>query len=177
MLKISFTIVCVVGILLTGKFSFSQEVNVKVKDSKHEDQEVLVGYCTREGLIEDEFGEYFESDYNAYEPSIKYVDKLKEKINRVEIKIVFGSWCSDSELQVPRFYKVLDLIEYNEKNLKVIGVNRDKKGVIINIDDLNIVLVPTFIVYQDGTELGRIIETPKNTLEKDLWKIVKTAEM
>ena len=38
--------------------------------------------------------------------------------------------------------------------------------------DLDIELVPTFIFYRNGEELGRIVETPEDTLEKDLAEIV-----
>jgi hypothetical protein len=33
-------------------------------------------------------------------------------------------------------------------------------------------LVPTFIVYRNNQEIGRIIETPNQSLEKDLLKIL-----
>jgi len=48
-----------------------------------------------------------------------------------------------------------------------------KKLVFFDIDNLDIKRVPTFIIYENGEEIGRIIETPKKSLEKDLEKIVK----
>ena len=136
--------------------TFAQAKNEKVKDTKDEDKEIMIGYCDRQGMLSDEFGEYFEMDYNAYELSAKSMKKLSEKLDKVDITIVFGSWCSDSQTQLPLFYK--------------------KKAVSFDISDLSIELVPTFIVYQNGDELGRIIETPEKTLEKDLAKIVETAD-
>lgn len=165
--------------LLLGFFApdiFAQNINTKVKDPDLNDQVVLVGKCNREGLKEGEYGAYFNSQYELYEPSKKYTDKLKEKINLVDITIVFATWCSDSKIQVPRFYKVIDAAGYNEKRMHTIGVNRKKNALTTNIEYLNIELVPTFVVYQDGKELGRIIETPKKSLEKDLLKIVKKAK-
>ena len=101
---------------------------------------------------------------------------MRPVINNVDIVIVFGSWCSDSKIQVPRFYKVLDKAGFNDIHLKVIAVNRDKNGLSVNVSDKNIKLVPTFIVYQNGVELGRVVETPKKSLEKDLAKIVGRAK-
>ena len=43
----------------------------------------------------------------------------------------------------------------------------------VDIEDLNIELVPTFIIYKKGEEIGRIVETPYDTLEEDIWKIVQ----
>jgi thiol-disulfide isomerase/thioredoxin len=151
-------------------------MNAKIKDPKLNNKEVMIGYCNRDGITAGEFGVYFESQYDIYKPAEKYINKLREGINKVDIKIIFGTWCSDSKIQVPRFYKVLDQSGFKEKNLKIIGVNRDKNALSVNIMDLNIELVPTFIIYQNGEELGRIIETPKKTLEKDLAKIIAKAK-
>ena len=165
----TFTIVILLVVSLSA---YSQQMNAKIKDPKLNNKEVLIGYCNRAGLTADVFGAYFESQYDTYEPKEKYIDQLRENINKVDILIIFGSWCSDSKIQVPRFYKILDQAKYSERKLKLIGVNRDKNALSVNITDKNIERVPTFIVYKDGVELGRIIETPKKTLEKDLAKIV-----
>lgn len=42
------------------------------------------------------------------------------------------------------------------------------------IQDQHIERVPTFIVYADGRELGRIVETPEGSLEEHLVKILKS---
>ena len=89
---------------------------------------------------------------------------------------MFGSWCHDSKVQVPRFMKVLSEAGYDDRDLIIIGVNTNKSALVMNIENLDIERVPTFIVYQNGEELGRIIETPSKTLEKDLWKIVRKAK-
>ena len=177
MLKMRSILVGLAFLLSSAPSIFAQNYNTKIADPKLNNQKVLVGRCNKAGLTAGTYGVYFESQYDYYHPSGKYVGKLQEKINQVDIKIVFGTWCSDSKVQVPRFYKILDLAGFNEKKLTIIGVNRDKNAVSMNIEDMNVVLVPTFIVYQHGKELGRIIETPKKTLEKDLWKIVSKAQM
>jgi hypothetical protein len=41
------------------------------------------------------------------------------------------------------------------------------------VADLNIERVPTFIIMNEGIEIGRIIETPEETLEADLLKILQ----
>ena len=45
------------------------------------------------------------------------------------------------------------------------SANREEKG-------LAVYRVPTFIVYKNGKEIGRIIEFPKESLEADLVKII-----
>lgn len=154
---------------------FSQTKNVVIMDEKI-NKNVMIGYCDRSGLEQGVFGTYFTSQYELYTPKEAVIKKLTEVINKVKITVVFGTWCSDSKLQMGRFYKILDETGYKEKNLTVIGVNRDKNALSLNIDNLDVKLVPTFIIYQNDKELGRIVETPKKSLEDNLWKIVKKAQ-
>jgi len=83
-----------------------------------------------------------------------------------------GTWCSDSRREVPRFYKILDSLNFPSAKVKLIMVDRKKEAAEVNIASLNIELVPTMIIYNDGLEIGRIVETPKETLEKDLAAIL-----
>jgi thiol-disulfide isomerase/thioredoxin len=155
---------------------FSQGRNAMIKDPKLDNQMVAIGYWDAMAMEDGEFGFYFSSQYEMYTPAEKYIEKMKGVINNVDIVVVFGSWCTDSKIQVGRFFKVLDEAGYNEMHLKIIGVNRDKNGVSVNVEKYGIERVPTFIVFQSGNELGRITETPKKTLEKDLSKIVSKAK-
>ena len=100
------------------------------------------------------------------------MDTIKNKLDDVKIKIVFGTWCSDSRREVPRFLKILDELKFDQNNLTMICVNRDKEADSTEVKDLDILFVPTFIIYRNNAELGRIIEEPKTTLEGDLKKIL-----
>ena len=154
-----------------------QNLNTIIKDPDLDNKKVMVGKCDRSGLKKGEFGLYFQSQYETYEPAEKYIDKMKVKINLVDITVVLGTWCSDSKIQVGRFFKVLDRSGYNEKRATVIGVSRKKIAFTTNIEHLGIELVPTFIISQNGKELGRIIESPKKSLERDLSKIIGRARL
>lgn len=154
----------------------AQNVNTIIEDPDLDFKKILVGECTPEALTKGEFGAYYESQYELYQPASKYTEKLKEKINLVDITVVFATWCSDSKIQVPRFFKVLNASSYNKKRMKIVAVNRQKNAVTTNIQYLDIELVPTFVISQNGKELGRIVETPKKSLETDLWKIVNKAK-
>lgn len=168
-------ILIAVFLMLWGQqFLVAQKINQRIWDSKVK-ANVLVGPCDRKALNENEFGVYFKSEYERYQPSGTYINKLKEKVDGIDVVVIFGEWCGDSKIQVPRFMKVLDKAGLPSFNLKIYGVNRDKKGIIYDMSKYNIEKVPTFIVYQDGVELGRIVEAPKKSLERDLWNIAKKA--
>ena len=83
-----------------------------------------------------------------------------------------GTWCSDSRREVPRFFKILDAVNYPSDKVAIICVDEDKKTRGNELTGLKIELVPTLIFYKNGNELGRIVESPNDTLEKDIIKIL-----
>ncbi|MFK5855914.1 MAG: thioredoxin family protein [Bacteroidota bacterium] len=165
-------IIVILLIVLSGLQTTAQMLNSMVVDPNTKTK-MLIGYCDRNGLEKDVYGIYFKSQYDVYKPNEAYISKLSEKVGDIEITIVLGTWCSDSQREVPRFYKVLNDAGYNDKRIKVIAVDKTKAAIVVDIKDLNIEKVPTFIIYRDDVEIGRIVETPKKSLEKDLWKIVR----
>ena len=52
------------------------------------------------------------------------------------------------------------------------GVPRSREDRGERIASLKIEAIPTFIVYRKDAEIGRIVETPKTTLEADLLEIL-----
>jgi len=158
--------------LSVSSLLFSQEINNIVIDEMI-DEEILLGYCDREGLSSDPFNIWFESEYDSYELNQEILDQIDtDLLSKIEIKIVLGTWCSDSQREVPRFYKIADYLSLT--NLSVIAVNRNKNADGTELNELNIDLVPTFIFYHDSKEIGRIIESPADSLEKDLLNILLT---
>ncbi|RZJ87042.1 MAG: thioredoxin [Chryseobacterium sp.] len=150
----------------------AQEVNKKIHDQAR-NKDVLINVCTREGITTfPEFKEMYDPLYAAYVPDAATMIELKKLVKKEKIKIVFGTWCGDSKVNVPNFFKVLDNLQFKEKNVEIIAVDGAKKAENGIIDGLNIQRVPTFIVYdKKGKELGRIVEHPKTTLEGDLLAI------
>ena len=134
--------------------------------------EVLIDTCNWEGLNGSIFGTYFQEEYAVYQPDEAVLQQIGHQLNDYRITIVMGSWCSDSQEQVPRFYKILNQLNLPENQLTVICADRKKKTIHANIQPLDIKLIPTFIFYKNNAETGRIIETPTETLEKDFLKII-----
>ncbi len=51
-------------------------------------------------------------------------------------------------------------------------MNREKVGLADEVDGMEIHFVPTFIFYRNDEEIGRIVEMPYESLEKDMLEIV-----
>lgn len=145
----------------------------KVTIDEKSNKPMLIGICTKENFIKDtSFSWWFLSEYDFYNPE----DSIMKLIDLDSIKIVcvMGTWCSDSRREVPHFYKILDALNFNYENLTLYCVDRKKQAEGFDIDQFVIEKVPTFIFYKNDSEIGRIIETPQETLERDMLKILQS---
>jgi thiol-disulfide isomerase/thioredoxin len=133
---------------------------------------MLVGEITREAFKDTSYSWWFNSEYEMYKPDSPVLDSIKQKLESFEITMVVGTWCSDSRREMPRFFKILDSLKFPSGKIKLIAVDRDKKDLTGEAEKLSIELVPTFIFYREGKELGRITEAPVETLEKDMNRIL-----
>mgnify|MGYP005842141577 CR=1 FL=1 len=157
-------------ILLSVSAINAQQFNNSAIDTL-KNKKMLIGYCTREAFQDTAFKDWFDEQYNNYQPDYEVLDKLEGKLDDISITIVMGTWCSDSREQIPSFYKILDELNYPTDRINLICVDRNKKGLSNEADGLNIELVPTIIFYRNNEEISRLIETPAESLEKDMLLI------
>lgn len=149
----------------------AQEIDQFIMDTVR-NREVLIDFVSREGLQTGEFAEYYSQEYNNYAVDTEIANQLKDKLEGLEIVLILGSWCYDSKIQVPRFLKLLDAIDFPEDQLVMIGVDSNKKARFLDIEFYEIERVPTFIFYRNDQSIGRIVENPTKSLEMDMLKIV-----
>lgn len=168
-----FKLVFVIILLSSVQNSFSQanmiyDWNKVVLDTTIQ-EDILLGYCTATGLRDSLiFKEYFEVAKQEYTPTIEAFTGLMDSLSKVEITIIFGTWCSDSQREVPRVIMLLDELGYPMNRLNIIAVNRQKLFPRVDLSNYNFEFVPTIIFYKKGIEIGRIIELPVETLETDI---------
>lgn len=148
----------------------SQSINTLINDTIKK-RPVLVDFLDREGLQSGEFAESYTREYASYQPDNEIIDQLKIPLKDVHVIIVLGTWCGDSKDQVPRFLKILDKSGFETEKCTLIGVDSQKSARDIDVSVYDIERVPTFIFYRDEVEIGRIVETPSQTLESDALKI------
>lgn len=150
---------------------------VAAAQTTEEKKDYPVGKVERKILFSSRNKEIFQPEYDRYQPDQDAVKFIKSKRNKVKIKIVMGFWCDDSKKYVPQMLKVLDEADWDvesDDHLKIFGVDEDKQAGFEGFKALAITNVPTFIVYYDDMEIGRIVEVPKVSVEKDLAEILKS---
>ena len=150
-------------------------VNQLRKDSGGND--MLLGKCTRAALLQTPFADWFKLNYDSYVVDSFTCNFIRPLLAGKSITIFMGTWCGDSRREVPRVLKMLDCCDFPTNDLRLIMVgNSDslyKKSPQHEETGKNIVRVPTIIVEQKGVEIGRIIEFPVKSLEKDLLTILR----
>jgi hypothetical protein len=154
--------------------AFSQETQMdEVIYDTLAKQEILIGNCDLAGLNSPVFGSYFKDEYNRYSEDPAVAAKIAARLRDVSFVVIMGTWCGDSREQVGRFYRILDNAGYPTSAIRLICVDKHKKAGPVDMSSFVIEKVPTFIVYKYGDMMGRIVETPRETLEKDLLQILE----
>lgn len=171
-----FNFLLILSLLLVNQvFGQVENETCKVVIDEKSNKPMLVGLCTRENLTKDtSFSWWFFAEYDYYQPEDSIIKLIN--LDSIKIVLVLGTWCSDSRREVPHFYKILDKLNFDEKNLIVYCVDRKKQAEGFDIEQYIIERVPTFIFYKNDSELGRIIETPIETLERDMLKIISNED-
>lgn len=117
---------------------------------------------------------WFESNYARFQ--LKGEDtSWKSAFAQTEVEIYIGTWCGDSKRWVPQFVKLWKDLGLDETQLKFTalydGEEKYKQGPNAEEKGKRIHRVPTFIFKKEGQEYARMVEYPRNDLEKDLAQI------
>lgn len=136
------------------------------------DIEMLYGAQTLKQLYFD-YPKWQEME-EAYQPDAQVIQKLSALPGPYQVKIFMATWCSDSRREVPHFMHIIKAAGLEQKmDINMWAVDRKLKLDSGLSTRYQIEKVPTFIFYQNGQEIGRIIESPNAlTLEADLLTIL-----
>ena len=132
----------------------------------------IIGIKKREDLQFSPFKSWFFSNYQAHRLDEEKIKKLRPLMKDIELKLFMGTWCSDSRIQVPAIYKILDSIGFDEKKMVLIAMSEYKETPQGYEKGLEITNVPTLIFYRKGKEINRIVEFPIRSLEVDMYTIL-----
>lgn len=150
----------------------SEEINILVPDEE-DGGEMLLGIIDRQGLEGELFDAWFDENYDGHILDTTAIQAIKPLLKDVSLKVFMGSWCEDSQREVPALFRILDAANYDYDKLELIAVTHDKDTPQGYETDFNIEYVPTIILSRKGEVLNRIVEYPQITLEKDMLAILQ----
>lgn len=109
---------------------------------------------------------------DGYSPQLDLISRLQAVPEEVRVEIFLGTWCPDCRQHVSAYFKIMDMVRNPMIRTTYTGVPRDRAARGPYIEGKNIERLPTFIVFFRDAEVGRIIETPRKSVEEDLWEIL-----
>jgi thiol-disulfide isomerase/thioredoxin len=118
---------------------------------------------------------WFDSGVMSYPPTPAYIDSLKKIKKPYTLYVLGGTWCDDTQKLLPQLYAALKTYGKNtDTEVTLYFVDRDKKSPEGTEAKYDLKNVPTIIVFdKTNTEIGRIVESVKVSVEADLLQILK----
>jgi len=112
--------------------------------------------------------------YDSYVPDAELIRELRLAIPGRRAVVYFGSWCDDSKNHVPVILKIIDSLD--APGFQVDFMEVEKKPAHDQeyyVPDQLVEKIPTFIFFIGDSEIGRIIENPKESVLKDMLGILQ----
>ncbi len=147
----------------------TQNNKKKVNENEYVD---LLGVFNKKELNKEPYDFWFKENYTNYELDYDIADKIKPLIKEIEITVFMGTWCSDSRMHSPAFFKLTDYLKIKDKNMNLIAMTLDKTTPDSLEKNQDIINIPTIIFKKNGKEINRIVEFPIETIEKDIYNIL-----
>lgn len=131
----------------------------------------IVGETSRDAVQE------AEPTWMAMEVDAEAAAALAEVEPGAEVVVFFGTWCSDSRRELSRLWRAFDEAGLVDESMlpfaiEYVAVDREKMEPAERTAGMGIRYVPTFIVYRDGSEVGRMVEVSPNGIEHDLLALL-----
>ena len=138
---------------------------------------ILLGKCTPAALQEAPFSGWFSPAYAQYRVDSATCQFVAPLLRDKQITIFLGTWCGDSRREVPRILKILDCCGFPPQQLTLVMVSNQpdayKRSPGGEESGRKIQRVPTIIIEKANGEVGRIVEFPVVSLEKDMLSILR----
>ena len=138
-----------------------------VKGKDLEGNEILLGEINFDQLKE--YTKHWSSSYN---PNTDILKKIKPLIKKKDVVLIMGTWCEDSEREIPGFVKILESINYDITKMRIIAVDENKITPNFIEKDYDLINIPTIIFYKNKNEINRIVEFPIKSIEEDILDIL-----
>ncbi|WP_394175634.1 thioredoxin family protein [Thalassotalea litorea] len=107
--------------------------------------------------------------YENYQVSEQEVSALAPFAKDIKIKVFMGTWCHDSQREVPRFLKLAEQLP--EMDYQLVSLDYQKSDPDGQAEKYQVQFTPTFVVLKNGQEIGRVIERPQVSLGEDIAKL------
>jgi hypothetical protein len=191
--KFSGSLVVIAALFSCGSLKTNNSKQVHVPQNKvnmrdsinkyptfHQLDETLQAHLSNSTGVEKEDAGVFlgslQNDYRSYKPNKLVLDSIRailQNENQLKVDVYGGNWCSDTRYGLGGLTHVLDDLGLKKGDFRYIRVNKDKKIIDFKADGIEISRVPLVIFHNGSKEIGRIIESPMESWEKNLLQLLQ----
>jgi hypothetical protein len=118
----------------------------------------------------------FKTNRDRYQPNPEILDQIKEIHPSLSLVCFMGTWDGVSQEVVPKLLKVVHEIALPGVTLTMIGVNQQLQDKVDLIEFYHVQGIPTILFLSRGTELGRIVGQPEESVEALFLDIVRKGD-
>jgi len=150
-----------------------KEFNNETESVSEYVDKILNGPITKEGLQQIPYKTWFNTNFKTYlidQNSLKSIKK--RKLKNLKILAFMGTWCHDSNREIPRLMRVTEELGIASQ-LELYGVDVNKKSLLGKEANYDVRKTPTIIFLLEGKEIGRILEEPDISFEAYLAELLK----
>lgn len=157
-------------LMMSGQES---EYNVETESVSSHVDKILNGPINKEGLKQMPYKLWFNTNYKTYRVNTELLkDAKKKKIKDLKVLAFMGTWCHDSNREIPRLMRIMDDMGIGDQ-LELYALDVDKTSRKGKEEGYNVKNTPTIIFYLNGEEVKRVIEEPNGSFEDELVRILK----
>ncbi len=114
----------------------------------------------------------FKAYFEQFSLTTEQIAKVKAWPNNISFAVYFGTWCPDSQREVPKLLKALTVNRQLHADLIALDMHKSDPNNLAK--KANIKFTATFVVLKAGKEIGRVVERPKNNLIDDIDAIIQS---
>ena len=133
-----------------------------------------LGEIRLESLRRNPATDWFAMGYDLFSfddaESYRKILSAQPRFDQLEVLAFIGAWCPDCQDHLPGFARILDAVKFPASRFRVFALDRSKTypGGANLVSAHSVTRLPTFVFLKGGKEIGRITETPRQTLLKDM---------
>jgi len=140
-----------------------------------EGNEILVGLISYAQMTQ-YTQSWFMTEYDFYRVNDEHLTMIKPLLKNKRVVLLMGTWCEDSQREVPGMMKILNQVGYNTAEMEIIAVDEDKRTKEGLEKNYQLAYIPALIFFDNEKEINRIVEFPIQTLEQDMLDILSGKE-
>lgn len=131
----------------------------------------LIGTVTR-AQVEQALGDWV-GEAMMVEPNLDATERFLREIVGAEVVVYLGTWCADTRRELGRLWRALDSLGVDElPELSYVAVDRGLSEPAAQLVEVDLLRVPTIVVWRQGREQGRIVERSPHGIEIDLLALL-----